>query len=456
MLKLREYQENIIEEVRGKMRKGFKKILIQAPTGSGKTALTAHMLGTAKDKGIRSWFNVHRRELVKQSVDAFNLAGVKHGVVASGFPSVGLGLVQICSVGTLAHRYAKLPWPQMIIWDECHHIAAGTWSKIFKHFPSAYHIGLTATPQRLDGKGLDDWFDTMVEGPPVSWLIENKFLADYKLFAPSSISMNGVKKSMGDFQRAATAEIMNRPTITGNAIKEYLKTAKGKRAVVFCVSIEHSKSVVAQFNAAGIPAAHVDGGANNNERDYKLHQFREGKIKILSNVELFGEGFDLPSIEAAILLRPTQSLGLYLQQVGRVLRPSPGKEVAIILDHAGNCERHGLPDQPRDWSLNGRASRARSADGPAIKICQACFAAQPPGPSCRFCSVVFEGKPREVVEVDGELVEMNPKLRSWLNKRKQGLARTEEELVQIGKERGYKRPRLWARHVYRSRMLKNV
>lgn len=454
MLKLRDYQEQIIEAVRDQMRKGRKKILIQAPTGSGKTALTASMLGSASSKGIRSWFNVHRRELVKQSIDAFNLAEVPHGTVASGFAFNPDPLVQICSVGTLAHRYARIRKPQMIIWDECHHIAAGTWAKIFKFFPDAYHIGLTATPQRLDGKGLDDWFDTMVEGPTVSWLIENKFLADYKLYAPSSISMTGVKRSMGDFQRAATSEIMNKPTITGNAIKEYQKQAMGKRAVVFAVSVEHSKCIVNQFNAMGIPAAHIDGGANANERDYKLHQFKEGKVKILSNVELFGEGFDLPSIEAAILLRPTQSLGLYLQQVGRVLRPSPGKDHAIILDHAGNCERHGLPDQDRQWSLKGRAARGKNAEGPAIKICQACFAAQPPGPSCRYCSVVFEVQSREIEEVDGELVEMNPELRKWLNKKKQSKARTEEELYQEGVRRKMKRPRLWARHVMRARRAK--
>ena len=451
MVDLRDYQLDIIEAVRQKMRSGKRRIVIQLPTGGGKTALTANMLGNASLKGVRSWFIVHRRELVQQSINAFRLEDVRYGVVATGFGWNPKPLVQICSIGTLARRYGKIEKPQMIVWDECHHIAAGTWARIFRAFPGAYHIGLTATPQRLDGKGLDDWFDVMVQGPSVSELIEGGYLADYKMFAPSSVTMDGVKKSMGDFQRSATSLIMNKPTITGSAIREYQKAASGKRAVVFCVSIVHSQAVTAQFNAAGIPAAHIDGNCPTSERDYKLEQFRQGKIKVLCNVELFGEGFDLPAIECGILLRPTQSLGLYLQQVGRVLRPSPGKDFAILLDHVGNCERHGLPDSPREWSLKGRAAGTRDSVGPAMRICQSCFAAQPQGAQCRFCKVEFEIKSREIDHVEGDLVEMNPELRKWLNKKEQRKARTEEELVELGEKRGYRRPRLWARHVFRSR-----
>ena len=435
---------------------GEKRILICSPTGSGKTALTANMLGTAASKGLLSFFNVHRRELVNQSIKAFETAGVDHSIIASGYRANPLKNVHICSVQTLARRYKRYNNPKLIVWDECHHVAAGTWSKIFNHFPDAFHVGLTATPQRLDGKGLKDHFNQIVYGPSVSWLIENKYLSDYKLYMPSNISLDGVKTQMGDYKRSQVADIIDKPTITGNAIKEYKKVAMGKRAVVFCVSVAHSEHVVAQFNAVGIPAAHVDGETNTLKRDQTIREFAEGRIKVLSNVDLFGEGFDLPSMEVSILLRPTQSLGLYLQQVGRVLRTAPGKTHAIILDHVGNVLRHGLPDEEREWSLEGR-SKQQKQNGPSIKVCQKCFAAQPPGrPKCKYCDTVFELSPREVAEVEGELSEVDPKLLKWKKKSEQGQAATMADLIALGKSRGYKRPEMWAKYVFNGRQRKKL
>lgn len=450
--KLRDYQQEIIDQVRSSMKTGCKSILIQSPTGSGKTALTAFMMKTASAKHNDSWFIVHRRELINQSVQTFSNAGVEHGVIASGFNYDESKGINVCSIGTLARRYDKVRPPKLIIWDECHHIAAGTWEKIYKYFDKSFHIGLSATPQRLDGRGLGDFFHKMIEGPSVDWLIDQGFLSKYRMYAPSTISTDHIRTQMGDYKKSDAIEAVDKPSITGNAINEYTKLAYGKRAVVFCISIEHSKHVVEEFNNAGITARHIDGTTPTKQRDELINDFRQGKIKVLSNVDLFGEGFDLPAMEVAILLRPTKSLGLYLQQVGRVLRPSPGKDEAIILDHVGNVMRHGLPETKRDWSLTSekRTRKSDNDNGPPIRLCPICFAAQLAAlKACKFCNHVFELEERKIEEIEGNLVEIDKTKMKRKLRKEQAMASTLEDLQEIGRQRGYKPG--WAYSVWKNR-----
>jgi superfamily II DNA or RNA helicase len=453
MIKLRQYQQDIINKVRSEMDK-YKSILIQSPTGSGKTATTAEMLRLASLKGKRSWFIVHRRELVKQSVLAFHNIGLKVGVVASGFPEAKGMPIQVCSIQTLIRRHTKLKKPDFIVWDECAHIAAKSWASLYKIYGDVYHVGLTATPWRLDGSGLENFFKTMVCGPSVSWLIKNGFLSNYRLYAPSSIDTKGVHTRMGDFVKSELSMVADKPSITGDVIKHYKRLCFGKRAVVFCVSVEHSKHVVSQFIAEGIPAEHVDGETDQIQRDNAIKRFAKGESLILSNVELFGEGFDLPSIEAVIMLRPTASLGLHLQQIGRGLRVHEGKETALILDHAGNTMRHGLPDDDRQWSLKGleQNNKTTTEKGISVRVCTKCFAAQRPNElKCRFCGFVFDIKYRKVDQVDGELTEIDIAKIRKTRLVEQSKAETFEQLVELGKKRGYKRPYLWAKFVLKAR-----
>jgi DNA repair protein RadD len=455
---LRGYQDEIVAEVRAHMRAGVKSILVQSPTGSGKTVLVAYMLATAAAKNMDSVFCVHRRELVKQSIRTFNEVGVQHGVISAGFEPDPRPRVQVASVQTLARRVSGLRRPRLFVWDESHHLAAGSWTDIYRAFPDAFHIGLTATPERLDGQGLGKYFGVMVRGPSVAWLIEHKFLSPYKLYAPGTADLAGVHTRMGDFAKNEAAAAVDKPTITGDAIKHYLKFAGGKRAVLFAVSVEHSKHVVQQFRAAGIAAEHVDGETDADSRDAAIRRFASGETLVLSNVELFGEGFDLPAIEAAILLRPTQSLGLYLQQVGRALRPSPGKSHAIILDHVGNCERHGLPDDEREWSLDGASARKKGEGSTVkVKLCPKCFAAQPPGPPrCRHCGFTFPAAPRVVEEKEGELVELDPEAIRRKRAVEQSGANSLEDLIALGVQRGYKKPEAWAKHVFNARQARKL
>lgn len=445
------------------MAKGEKSMLILSPTGSGKTVLTAFMLQSAARKNMSSWFICHRRELVKQSMETFDKTGVYHGVIAAGFPQNLKPLIQIASVQTLINRHEKMPRPRLIIWDECHHVKAETWARIFRAYPDAFHIGLTATPERMDGKGLNDFFKNLIQGPSVSELINSGYLCDYKAYIPSTVDMSQARTQGGDFVKSDQAAILDKPSITGSAVDEYIKRANGKRNIVFCATIDHSKHVAEQFNARGIPAAHLDGDTDQNTRDQVLDKFKKGEILTLTNVDLFGEGFDLPAIEVVTLLRATQSLPLFLQMVGRGLRTFPGKDKAIILDHVGNMERHGLPDDDREWSLLGR-QKSRGGGGAklaSVVVCPMCFAANEPHSTyCVECEHTFEKKTsgRKLEEKDGELSEINKEqLRKKQQARQeQGKAATLPELIALGKQRGYKHAERWARHVFMAKQIKKL
>jgi superfamily II DNA or RNA helicase len=263
---------------------------------------------------------------------------------------------------------------------------------------------------------------------------------------------------MGDFVNSELVNAMDKPTITGSAVEHYMKLTPNKKAIVFCCSIEHSKNVTQQFINAGISAEHLDGGVDDSQRHDAIRRFREGQTNILSSIEIFSEGLDVPSVEVSILLRPTQSLSLYIQQTGRALRISDNKTQAVILDHAGNTVRHGFPDDDREWSLQGveqvNSGRAQS-EVPPVKICKQCFAANSGfSVACNYCHAVFEVKQRDIKFVEGELKELTRQAAIKNRKVEQGKAQELEDLVELGRQRGYARPRLWAQYIYRARLAK--
>lgn len=457
MFELRDYQREGLDDIRRKLWAGVRSVLWQMPTGAGKTASTAYMLKSAAEKGNRAWFVVHRRELILQSHRAFKAIGVQHGIIAAGFDLAMRRPVQICSVGTLARRLDRVAAPHLIVWDEAHHMAAGTWQSIFRQFPNAAHVGLSATPERLDGQGLEPFFRSMVPGPSVRELITQGFLVPYRLFAPAmGPDLSGVHTRMGDFVKSEVAQVMSKPKVVGDAVEHYRRVAMGRRAVVFAVSIEASHRIVQAFRDAGIPAEHVDGETSSDERDAAISRFSRGETRVLSNVELFGEGFDLPAIEAVILLRPTQSLAMYLQQVGRGLRTAPGKSDCIILDHAGNSARHGLPDDDREWTLAGREAKKRGEgddkDASPIRQCPKCYAISPAAMlKCRECGEPFPVQARKIEEVAGELQEVSIEELRRVAKKEQAMSQTLDALIELGRMRGYKAPERWAQHVWAAR-----
>lgn len=462
MIHLRDYQETLIEGCRQVFRQGEDTVLIQLPTGGGKTITSAFMVQRSSDKGLVCWWLVHRREIIAQASKTFASLGIAHGIVAGGHCTDTMKRVQIGSIQTIVRRLEQLPAPDMIFFDEAHHMASGQYQSVFDRFPNAKKVGMTATPSRLDGRGLRQWFANMVKGPTPALLIERGALSPYKLFSATQPDLSEVGTQAGDFKKDRLAAIMDKPAIIGDAVQQYQKNCPGKRAVAFAVNIEHSRHIVQQFQLAGIAAEHVDGTFDTASRDAAIQRFVSGETMVLSNVELFGEGFDVPAIEAVILLRPTKSLSLYLQQVGRALRPSPGKNFAIILDHAGNSINpdgtlnHGFPDDDREWSLDDREKRKSGEKAEVtIRTCPDCFAVFRPAPTCPNCGHVYVAQVREIEQVDGELQEVDvAALRQreiQAKKKEQGQAQSLEELISVGRQRGQRNPEAWARHVIQGR-----
>jgi superfamily II DNA or RNA helicase len=453
---LRPYQERIIAEVRQAIGSGCRAPLVVSPTGSGKTVMFSHIADGAGRKNKRVWILVHRAELVDQTSRTMREIGIPHGVIAAGWPIDPLPHVQVVSVQTVVRRTGGLIPPDVIIVDECHHAAAGTWGKILQAFPQAIRLGFTATPERLDGKGLSDTFDALIRGPEVAWLIENGFLTAPKYYAPpNQLNLDGLHVRGGDFARDELAKEMDKPMITGDAVGHYQRICPGVPAVAFCASVAHAEHVAQAFAAAGYRAATLDGTLDRVERRRRVRALADGGLQIITSCEIISEGFDIPVVTAAILLRPTKSLGMHLQQVGRVLRIAPGKERAIILDHVGNCLRHGLAEEEREWSLEGRKKKSKKAsdeDAPPVRQCPKCYACHVPAPICPECGHVYELKKREIEQQDGELVELNAAWMAKQRKQEQGQAQSYEELLAIGKARGYRMPHFWAKRVWNSRL----
>lgn len=451
---LRDYQVDLIDRTRIALRK-HKRVLIQLPTGGGKTALSAAMLGTAAKKGAPSLFVVHRKELIDQTSLTFDQVGILHSYCAAGYHYNPMHPTLICGIDTLKNRTDQVLIRKLIVWDECHHIAAAGWKKVQNAFPDAMHIGLSATPERLDGKGLDDHFDDMICGPSVEWLIQNGFLVDYKAYAPMIPDLSKVGSLAGDFKQDQLAAAMEGNEVAGGMVDSYLKYCPGARCVVFNVNVDIAIKTAAMFNSAGIPAASLDGTSEKDDRKDTIGAFRRGESRVLCNVNLFGEGFDLPAMEAVILGRPTMSEAMHKQQVGRVLRTHPGKLYGIILDHAGNLEKHGLPDDERTWTLAGRDKGAKKGEVSMYR-CPECYHCHPPAPTCPSCGHSYRpeengGRPRIIHEVEREMVEIDKEALKKARAREQGMARSVEELVSYAQAQGMKEPLKWAAHVWTAR-----
>jgi superfamily II DNA or RNA helicase len=447
-MKLRDYQKYAIEAVRDSYRKGHRRPLLVLPTGGGKTICFSYIAAGMSQNNKRVLILAHRRELLRQISGTLKNMGVRHAVMTGGSRGIPVANVVVASVFTLARRLAHFPAPHLIIGDEAHHFTPNsTWGQCVKAFPSAHVLGVTATPERLDGKGLGLMFDDMVIGPTVAELTEQGYLSPAEVYAPSKPDLQGLRTRMGDYVNAELENAMDRPSITGNAVHHYRKLADGKLAIAFCVSVKHAKDVAEEFRRAGYTASHIDGGMEESERDKVLKDFEARKIQILTSCDLVSEGFDLPAVEVAIMLRPTKSLSLYLQQAGRAIRPSPGKTSTIILDHAGNTAVHGFIDEHREWVLTDGAARKKSEGekAPAVRSCPECFAMHRPSPICPKCGHVYKIKGRKIEQVEGELVQLNNTEETKVSTTDWG--RQFQILTGVARKRGYQHPEKWAFNV---------
>lgn len=455
MIELRDYQADMIERTRASLTR-HRRTLLQAPTGAGKTAIACYMMAAARERGLSSVFLVHQNELLQQTSRALWHNKIEHGLIASGRGSTPLP-VQLASVMTLKNRLDRYQPPALIIIDEAHRALAPSYLQIAEAWPPAAIVGLTATPQRTDGKGLGHLFNDIVLGPSIRYLIGEGYLCDYELYGlPVQADMSAVRTRAGDFDTAQAERAVNKPKITGDAVEHYRRHAPGEKAVVMCVSVDHARAVAEQFNAAGIQAEAIHGGSA--DRDGIISRFESGPTDVLTSVQLLVEGVDLPCISAVIWLRPTQSLVVWMQGNGRGLRPHGSKQRLKIFDHVGNWQRHGLPCLDREWSLEGRVKRARQTDEDqiSVQVCQDCFFAFMSGASeCPHCCAAVPVKRRVIDVADGELQKIRNaeavEAMARQRRQEQGSAKNLRELIQIGLNREMKNPSGWAANLIAAR-----
>ena len=457
---LRPYQEQLLEDIRASMRRGYRRVLAVMPTGAGKGTTIAVMVSNAAERGHRVLILAHRAELIADLSQRIHGLGINHGILANGYREDLRHPVQVGSVQTVVRRLGRIPPPSMVIQDEAHHLVAGNmWGRVIDAWPRAYLIGKTATPERLSGEGLGDghggYFQDMVQGPDAAWLTQQGFLVPARIFAPPGIDLSGIKRFDTTKGRHEADDRLKQGQAMGDAVSHYRRTIQDEHngtAIAFCCSVAHADALAEAFRSQGIAAARLDGAMDRGERRRMINDLGAGTLKVLTSCDIISEGTDIPSVTGAVLLRPTDSLGMHLQQIGRVLRPAPGKRHAIVNDHVGNSLRHGLPTDPREWSLEGRTKRKRAAsDALPVKVCDQCFSTLPSAePVCPICGFVFPPPARrELVTVDGDLQELSARDLARQRRNVVGRARTREELEAIRLERGYCRG--WTDHILRAR-----
>ncbi len=436
MIKPYDYQQKLIDETRRKLAEGSQGVLIVSPAGSGKSIVISEIARLTTLRGGIVLFIVHRQELVNQITESFKKQ------------DVDLTKCTILTVGKVPGRFNKIPKPSLIITDESHHSRANTYQKIYEYYSDVPRLGFTATPWRMNGKGFKDIYPAMVEGPTVKWLIEHKKLAPYDYFSVNLADAGKLHFSgSGDFSNKSIEDALGK-TIFGDVIKTWKKIANGRKTILYAHSRKYSAQIAQKFCDAGIKAVHCDSKTPAKERETIMSDFKAGKIKILCNVDLISEGFNVPDCSCVVMLRPTASLVLDVQQSMRCMRYMPDKR-AVIIDHVGNCYRHGVPITPRKWTLEDRKRKKRRKATDVnypIKTCPSCFSVVPA--QCRVCPVCGAEIPIEKSgmkeERDAKIVKLNQfKFVTDYKKTRYAQmnpneAKTVEDLYAIAKARGYK------------------
>jgi len=368
-LALRPYQQSLVNSINEAFTRA-QKVMLQLPTGGGKTVIFCEIVKQYLDKGKKSIIVVHRKELLDQASKALSRLGIEHSLIAPGERTNPAHSVIVASVQSLNRKTLGFE-PDILIIDEGHHAAGNNnWTKAIKKWPKAKTLGVTATPCRLDGQPLGKLFQILVPGPPTAELISQSYLAPVRVFSPqASVTAEGVGTRIGEYIQTQLVERFDTPQVATEAIDNFKRICPNAKAIVFCCSVLHAEHTAQAFQEAGFSSACLHGKLSKTDRESLLQQFANGTIQVITSRDLISEGTDIPDAQAAILLRPTQSESLYLQQVGRVLRTSPDKRFAVIIDLAGNTWRHGLPDEHRHWSITRGLKKIKPVE---IYRCPAC------------------------------------------------------------------------------------
>jgi len=460
---LRPYQLEAENNIRKAFRSGARAPLLVMPTGSGKTHVFTSIATQAEQKGKRSLIIVHRSFLWRQVSNKLTDIGANHGIIAPGHTRTA-DKIQVASIDTLIRRLDKTTKPDIIIYDEAHHVVRNNkWGKVSEYWPDVPILGVTATPCRTSGQGLGvssgGFFDSIIIGAQILDLTP-EYITPYKLYAPDiGVDLKGIRKVAGDWERGELNRRVDKRKIYGSVPGHYKRICYGIPAIAFCVSIKHAEHVANEFKSAGIPADHVSGKTPERRRAWLFEALAKGKIMVLASCDLVSEGFDVPVCGCAINLRPTQSLTLCLQQWGRAARPYPGKKYAYILDHVGNYTRHGMPDAVRYWSLEGAKGTRESSKGDGqlvIRTCPVCFNVHAFAQKCPECGYIYKNG-QELPSVDDkiqlkeiETARQNLKRIDMRYERRQ--CKTLADLEKFAERHGYKKR--WAIYVWNARQKK--
>lgn len=361
---LRLYQRDLIEDVlRAWM--NVKRVLVQLPTGGGKSAIIGFLIREIVRRGEPILVVAHKIELIRQLCQHIeDWTGLTPGIIANKryYKPNPDALIQIASIQALTYKKShQLPKASLVVIDETHHAASRSYTRLFEHYGDAYFLGATATPMRLDGRGLRylykgvPGFEELVTGPPLRELIEEGWISDFKLFTGNNLldpRAAGIKVRNGDYITSQLEEYANKILLTGEIVATWERHALGKRTVLYPVSVKLSLEYCEEFNAQGIPAAHIDAETPALERERILEKFRLGEILVLCQHSIVIEGVDIPDIECVQFARPTKSLTIWFQAIGRALRRAPNKDCAIIIDHSTTHRELPWVDDPITWSLD--------------------------------------------------------------------------------------------------------
>lgn len=417
---LRKYQTESVNSLRMKMASGKKRVLLQASCGAGKTIISAEIVRLALSKGKKVLFLVHRRDLVKQTIDKYQQYGLgdEIGVIMAGFESELSRPVQVASLQTYGRRLnfnelAYNPWfhnADLVIFDECHVAGAPTYKRLLDLYSEkAYLIGLSATPCRSNGTGLGQLFDEIVPCIPMPDLVNQGFLVPAIHYAPSVLDMRGVRVTAGDYNAKDVDKLVDKPSLIGDVYENWARLAVDRQTIIFAHNVKHSKHIRDQFGRYGIKIAHIDANTPDEEREQIYSDFEAFRIQVLTNVGVCCEGSDLPCASCIVITRPTLSLSRWIQQAGRGARPYPGKENFLLLDHAGNIERHGYVDDDIAWTLDEHCQAAKRKKPrkkeKKILTCDECRHAFS-GKVCPQCGLEVKDYGKKIEAVDAELVEV--------------------------------------------------
>ena len=459
---LRPYQEKLVAETYSQWDKGVQFVAMVSSTGSGKSMTLTAIVAKERDRGQYVLVLAHRQELITQLSDTMGRMEIRHQVIAANkvvrfaakqsMENHGVNYVDpnarvmVASVQSMRSEkvaeLAKLGNKLTVVQDEFHHATkkSKTWGGVLTPLLNAGARGLgpTATPCRADGQGLsretDGYADVIVEGPSMRWLIDNGYLSQYKIYCPpTDLRLDNVEtsKTTGDYKEKELKAEIGRSHIVGDIVSHYLKICPGKRGITFTVGVDTAEEVAEEYRKRGVPAIALSGRNADEERVQAIRDLKSGKILQIVNDSLIGEGVDIPAVEVVSFARPTQSYALYAQMFGRALRPFEGKSHAIIIDAVSNVMRHGLPDAPREWSLDRRERRTGKSEPSTVRVCTACAAVYE-----RFrdaCPDCGEPVPKPAQRsgpefVDGDLYELDPDVLAQMRNEVMGARETPEAM----------------------------